>query len=66
LRKIEEDKNKVKFSTTIIKVRFPNRIDLQATFYPSNKTEDIENFVKKMLLEPDEEFYLYTIPPKNF
>jgi len=45
---------------TLIKVRFPNRVELQATFHPLEKAEAVYKVVKESLAHPDRPFYLCT------
>eukprot|EP01122_Echinamoeba_exundans_P007040 TRINITY_DN2084_c0_g2_i3.p2 TRINITY_DN2084_c0_g2~~TRINITY_DN2084_c0_g2_i3.p2 ORF type:complete len:463 (-),score=138.86 TRINITY_DN2084_c0_g2_i3:2739-4127(-) len=52
-----------KFKKCFIRVRFPDRLELQGTFYPQEKTSHILQFVRDCLVQPDMPFYLYTTPP---
>jgi len=54
-----------KYRKTLIKVRFPNRVELQATFHPLEKAEAVYKVVKESLAHPDRPFYLFTTPPKQ-
>ena len=54
-----------KFSKTNIRVRFPNRWELQGTFLASEGTMDLIEFVGKYLSTEEREFVLYTTPPKQ-
>ena len=53
-----------KFSKTNIRVRFPNRWELQGTFLSSESTAQLYEFVKKHITHSDRAFELYTTPPK--
>jgi len=52
-----------KFRKTMLRIRFPNRIELQGTFSSLEKTEDVYQFVKSHITFENEEFYLFTAPP---
>lgn len=52
-----------KFKKCYIRVRFPDRLELQGTFYPQEGTSHISQFVRDALVQPDLPFYLYTTPP---
>jgi hypothetical protein len=52
-----------KFKKCYIRIRFPDRLELQGTFYPQENTSHILEFVRNSLVQPDLPFYLYTTPP---
>jgi len=55
-----------KYKKCYIRIRFPDRTELQAVFAPLEKPAAIYDFLKECLKEENlKEFYLYTIPPKN-
>lgn len=54
-----------KFSKTSIRVRFPDRWELQGTFLGTEGPMDLIEFVSGFLETPDREFLLYTTPPKQ-
>ncbi|KAL6077394.1 Tether containing UBX domain for GLUT4, variant 2 [Balamuthia mandrillaris] len=54
-----------KFSKTLVRIRFPNRLELQATFHPNESTTAVMEFVQEQLAHPDLPFYLFTTPPRQ-
>jgi hypothetical protein len=46
---------------TLIKVRFPNRVEVQATFHPLEKAQAVFDLIKSSLAHPDRPFYLCTL-----
>lgn len=52
-----------KFKKCYIRVRFPDRVELQGTFYPQEKSSHVYDFVRSCLKQEDLPFYLYTTPP---
>ena len=48
---------------TIIRIRFPNRVELQGTFHPREKPTSIVAFIKERLEHPDLDFYLCKLVP---
>ncbi|ELR23697.1 uncharacterized protein ACA1_073410 [Acanthamoeba castellanii str. Neff] len=54
-----------KYRKTLIKVRFPNRVEVQATFHPLEKAQAVFDLIKSSLAHPDRPFYLFTTPPKE-
>jgi len=52
-----------RFRKTYIRVRFPNRMELQATFWSTETNQHLIDFVKSSLANPELKFYLYTTPP---
>jgi tether containing UBX domain for GLUT4 len=63
MREKERLKRLAKFTKTLIRIRFPDRVELQATFSPLETTEDLEQFVRQQLKDPTLRFFLYTSPP---
>ncbi len=53
-----------KFVKTNIRVRFPDRWELQGTFLSREGTMELVEFVRRFVSE-DREFVLYTTPPKQ-
>jgi hypothetical protein len=52
-----------RFKKCIIRFRFPDRIELQANFYPQEGLAHLEAFVRDNLVNPELKFYLFTSPP---
>jgi len=65
IREREREELAIKYSKCNVRIRFPDRMQVQGTFYATEKTEALIAFVKDMLEEPDRPFYLYTTPPKT-
>ena len=65
-KKREEMKSRPyqKYKKTNIRVRFPDRFELQGTFDKNEGTKDLIKFVSENLAHPEKSFYLYTTPPK--
>ncbi|KAF8949141.1 Tether containing UBX domain for GLUT4 [Haplosporangium gracile] len=62
----EEEKAKERrYPKTIIRIRFPDRIQLQATFSSQETVGDLRNWVSKACVGQGEKFDLYTTPPKK-
>ncbi|KAK3845415.1 MAG: hypothetical protein J3R72DRAFT_29402 [Linnemannia gamsii] len=62
----EEEKAKERrYPKTIIRIRFPDRIQLQATFRSQETVGDLRNWVAKACVGQGEKFDLYTTPPKK-
>ena len=53
------------FEKTKLRVRFPNRWELEGTFLSHEATVQLEQFVREYLADPQEPFELYTAPPKQ-
>lgn len=52
-----------KFKKCFIRFRFPDRIEIQAAFYPQEGLDHLTSFVASQLVDPDLKFYLFTTPP---
>lgn len=52
-----------KFKRCTIRVRFPDRIEIQRTFVPGSPVSLVEQFVRDSLANPEAEFILFTTPP---
>ncbi|KAG0271835.1 Tether containing UBX domain for GLUT4 [Linnemannia exigua] len=62
----EEEKAKERrYPKTIIRIRFPDRIQLQATFRSQETVGDLRDWVAKACVGQGEKFDLYTTPPKK-
>lgn len=68
LRQLEGQKtmlNKIAhYKNCVIRIQFPDRLVLQGIFKPIDKVSDVMDFVRKFLHDDQEDFYLFTIPPK--
>jgi len=51
------------FKKTVVLVQFPDRIQLQGTFWANENNTDLYTFVKNSLADPNVPFYLYVTPP---
>lgn len=65
LREAELQAKMEKYKTTVIRIFFPGRLALQATFKSSETVSDIMAFVRKFILQRIGDFYLFTAPPKT-
>ncbi|XP_013119013.2 tether containing UBX domain for GLUT4 [Stomoxys calcitrans] len=69
LREIENSNTMLKkisqYKNCVIRIQFPDRHVLQGMFKPIDKVDDIMQFVKAFLKQPEQPCYLFTIPPKN-
>jgi len=65
-KKREELRQKpyLKFKKTNIRIRFPDRYELQGTFDRNENIQQLGVFVSENLAFPDRPFYFYTTPPK--
>ncbi|KAG9069390.1 Tether containing UBX domain for GLUT4 [Linnemannia hyalina] len=61
----EEKARERRYPKTIIRIRFPDRIQLQATFRSQETVGDLRNWVSKACVGQGEKFDLYTTPPKK-
>jgi hypothetical protein len=52
-----------RFKKCFIRFRFPDRVELQAAFYPQEGLEHLVAFVRENLADPNLDFYLFTTPP---
>eukprot|EP00003_Mantamonas_plastica_P023729 TRINITY_DN430_c3_g1_i1.p1 TRINITY_DN430_c3_g1~~TRINITY_DN430_c3_g1_i1.p1 ORF type:complete len:630 (+),score=217.78 TRINITY_DN430_c3_g1_i1:257-1891(+) len=63
MRREMEMREKNKYKKTQIRVLFPDRNQLEATFGSREKLSTLYDIVKASLATPDKEFYLYISPP---
>ncbi|CAI5727246.1 unnamed protein product [Hyaloperonospora brassicae] len=65
MRDLDELKRKRVFQTTLIRVQFPDRAVMQATFHPSETIQDVMDHVVECLDGQFQasKFYLYVTPP---
>eukprot|EP01117_Protostelium_nocturnum_P008542 TRINITY_DN3067_c0_g1_i1.p1 TRINITY_DN3067_c0_g1~~TRINITY_DN3067_c0_g1_i1.p1 ORF type:complete len:243 (-),score=106.16 TRINITY_DN3067_c0_g1_i1:27-755(-) len=60
----EKNKKVRKYEKVIIRFRFPDRIEVEATFLPSETAEHMVQFLKEnVLVSPETPFYLFLTPP---
>ncbi|XP_030847070.1 tether containing UBX domain for GLUT4 [Strongylocentrotus purpuratus] len=65
MRDAQDQKKMKKYDKVVVRVHFPDRIILQGFFRPQEKVEAVKEFVRSNLAEKDQQFYLYTTPPKT-
>ncbi|RKP15250.1 hypothetical protein BJ684DRAFT_14495 [Piptocephalis cylindrospora] len=58
------DKGKKMFPRTLIRVRFPDQVQIQSTFSSSDTLSDVSEWVKSCLEVSETPVVLYTSPPK--
>ncbi|KAI9140357.1 ubiquitin-related domain-containing protein [Paraphysoderma sedebokerense] len=63
MRKREEEGRMSRYPKTMIRIRFPDRYQLQVTFWTTETVGALYEFVAAQLTVKDKEFYLYTTPP---
>uniref|UniRef100_A0AAV1UIN4 UBX domain-containing protein n=1 Tax=Peronospora matthiolae TaxID=2874970 RepID=A0AAV1UIN4_9STRA len=65
MRDLDELKRKRVFQTVLIRVQFPDRTVMQATFHPSETIQDVMDHVTECLADQfrASKFYLYVTPP---
>ncbi|XP_034947618.1 tether containing UBX domain for GLUT4 isoform X2 [Chelonus insularis] len=54
-----------KYRRTILRIQFPNQMVLQGVFGPLETVEAVKDFVKKYLVNSDQDFTLYCTPPRK-
>ncbi|XP_076175886.1 tether containing UBX domain for GLUT4 isoform X2 [Ptiloglossa arizonensis] len=54
-----------KYRYTIIRIQFPDQFILQGLFRPLETVQTIQNFVKDYLTDPNDDFIIFTTPPKH-
>ncbi|KAG0357282.1 hypothetical protein BC939DRAFT_507696 [Gamsiella multidivaricata] len=65
VRAEEEKARERRYPKTIIRIRFPDRIQLQATFRSQETIGDLRKWVAGACVGQGEKFDLYTTPPKK-
>jgi len=67
MRERDKAKKWAKYKKCFIRIRFPDRTELQATFGPLEKPAALYTFISESLREENRnvEFHIYTIPPKS-
>ncbi|KAE8895696.1 hypothetical protein PF005_g2735 [Phytophthora fragariae] len=65
MRELDELKRKKVFQTALIRVQFPDRAVMQASFHPNETIQDVMDHVTECLGEQYKggKFYLYVTPP---
>ncbi|XP_020208475.1 plant UBX domain-containing protein 1 isoform X2 [Cajanus cajan] len=67
-RKILEAEEAARMSRTtktVIRVRFPDNLTLEATFHSSETLQSLVDLLTKVITQPKQLFYIYTTPPKK-
>jgi len=65
MREKERIERLAKFKKCTIRIRFPDRIELECVFLPEEKLDRLFEFVASCLLIPVTKFYLFTTPPRS-
>lgn len=69
LRELERQKAMLaklnQYKDCVLRIQFPNRYVLQGIFKPHEPIARVEEFVRGFLAKSNEEFHLFTIPPKK-
>lgn len=69
LRELERQKAMLaklnQYKDCVLRIQFPNRYVLQGIFKPHEPISRVEEFVRGFLAKSNEEFHLFTIPPKK-
>ncbi|XP_075501050.1 plant UBX domain-containing protein 1-like [Primulina tabacum] len=65
LRDAEEAARKSRITKAVIRIRFPDNHTLEITFHPSEIIQSLIDLLRKVLVDPQLPFYLYTTPPKK-
>ncbi|XP_043653634.1 tether containing UBX domain for GLUT4 [Drosophila teissieri] len=69
LRELERQKTMLaklnQYKDCVLRVQFPDRFVLQGIFKPHEPLSKVEEFVREFLVQPGEQFHLFTIPPKK-
>jgi len=66
MRELEKLRNARVFTKVIIRVQLPDKSVVEAQFSPVERIDDVASIVRESLLDSvDEQFYLYTTPPRK-
>jgi len=69
LRELERQKAMLaklnQYKDCVLRIQFPDRFVLQGMFKPHEPLSKVEDFVREFLVQPGEQFHLFTIPPKK-
>ncbi|KAJ3049770.1 Tether containing UBX domain for GLUT4 [Rhizophlyctis rosea] len=63
MREREDELRRAKYPKTLIRVRFPNRITLQVTYWSGENVSTLYDVVRESLITPERPFTLYVTPP---
>ncbi|KAL0117570.1 hypothetical protein PUN28_010404 [Cardiocondyla obscurior] len=68
-RQLDHDKHILdrlhKYRRTVIRIQFPDQFVLQGLFGPLETIQTVINFIKSYLDDPNNEFTIYTTPPRH-
>ncbi|XP_021181445.3 tether containing UBX domain for GLUT4 [Helicoverpa armigera] len=53
------------YKNVVVRVQFPDHIILQGIFTPTNTIEDVTNFIKEHLRNPNKQFHIFVTPLKE-
>ncbi|KAJ8716097.1 hypothetical protein PYW08_013382 [Mythimna loreyi] len=53
------------YKNVVVRVQFPDHIILQGIFTPTNTIEDVTNFIKEHLRNPNKKFHIFITPLKE-
>ncbi|KAI8620988.1 GLUT4 regulating protein TUG-domain-containing protein [Chytriomyces sp. MP71] len=65
MREAQDDLRARKYPKTMIRVRFPDRVTLQAAFLSSENVSSLYILISASLAQPSRSYTLYTAPPFN-
>ncbi|CAG8474650.1 325_t:CDS:2 [Paraglomus occultum] len=65
VREQEEVARERKYPKTLIRIRFPDRTQLEGSFLSKEPVEELYKFVREAVRTPAREFYLFIAPPKK-
>ncbi|CAH3157327.1 unnamed protein product [Porites lobata] len=65
MRETREEAEMYKYDKVVVRVKFPDRLILQAFFRPMETVSAVTELVKSHLQDPNVKFYLYITPPKK-
>ncbi|KAL2612279.1 hypothetical protein R1flu_023971 [Riccia fluitans] len=65
IRDAEEAARRSRITKAVVRVQFPDNYVLEATFQPLDPVESLVDLLRKVILNPEEAFYIYTAPPKQ-
>ncbi|XP_073127146.1 plant UBX domain-containing protein 1 isoform X2 [Henckelia pumila] len=65
LRDAEEAARRSRITKAVMRIRFPDNHTLEVTFHPSEMIQNLIDLLRKVLVDPELPFYLYTTPPKK-
>nr|AFK42906.1 unknown [Lotus japonicus] len=65
MREAEAAARKSKMTRAVIRVRFPDNHTLEATFDPSETIQTLIDLLIKVIAQPEQPFYIYTVSPKK-